>query len=344
MQTQVSSYGCRLRPHIKTHKSVEIAKLQIAAGACGITCAKVSEAEIMAAGGIDDIFIAYPLIGTRKIERAIVLHQKIRRLILGVDSIAGAKAMDEQAQKWGVTLEVRMEIDTGSKRTGAVGDEMIQLGQYIKGLSHLKLTGIYSFKSLLYQGKTTFDVEQASQEEGELMAQAAKQLCDMGIPIEDVSAGSTPTGLAVAKTGLVNEVRPGTYVYYDYMTMLEGACQQEDIASYIYATVVSVPTPAYAIVDGGTKTFSADVTLQSDPFYFESYAYPLGREDLVLSRLNEEHGILTSKKGNVDLKVGDILPFLPTHICTAVNQQNSVFMLEDGRLRQTAVDARGALT
>lgn len=343
MQNSLNACNCKLRPHIKTHKSIEIAKLQIEAGASGITCAKISEAKIMADGGIDDIFVAYPLVGYKKIKQAIEVHKKIKRLILAVDSLPCAKSMAELAKQEGVLLEVRLEIDTGSKRTGVLQENVVDLCKEILKLKNLNLTGIYTFKSMMYKGEFTKDVELAGQEEGELMNNIALKLRSIGANIIDISAGSTPTGLACAKTGLVTEVRPGTYVFHDYMTMLEGACEFSDIAAYIYATVVSVPSKSYAIIDGGTKTFPADVILNSSPFNFSGYAYVTGREDLILNRLNEEHGIITSTKDDVNLNVSDIIALTPTHICTSINLQNYVYLLEDNKVRKILVDARGAL-
>ena len=121
MQREVSACGCRLRPHIKTHKMPFFAQMQLEAGASGITCAKVSEAEVMAQGGAEDIFIAYPMVGEFRIRRALALKKQVKRLILAVDSLEGAKALSQAAQEAGEALEVRLEVDTGAKRTGVPG-------------------------------------------------------------------------------------------------------------------------------------------------------------------------------------------------------------------------------
>lgn len=176
MQKAADEAGCRLRPHIKTHKMPLFARLQTEAGARGITCAKISEAEVMAAGGLEDIFVAYPLVGNARIKRAIKLAGEIRRLIVAVDSRAGAAALNEAAAKQQVTLEVRMEIDTGAGRTGIPMEEAVSLGLFINTLKQLKLTGIYTFKSLVYQGRPTEDPVLAAGEEGQMMAAVAAAL------------------------------------------------------------------------------------------------------------------------------------------------------------------------
>lgn len=335
--------GCRLRPHIKTHKSVFWAKKQIEAGAAGITCAKISEAEVMADGGIDDIFIAYPVVGAFRVRRAAQLNLRIRRLIVGVDSEEGARALNEEAVKSGKPLEVRLEIDTGAARTGASAAKILPLARLICGLPGLDLTGIYTFKGLIREGRVTTDQKAAGQEEGRLMHEVFALLKADGIEITDVSAGSTPTGEAVAETGLVNEIRPGTYVYYDYMCWKEGACVPEEIAAKMVATVVSTPSPEYAVIDGGTKTFPTDVPLNAAPYYFPAYAIVDGDDDLLLTRMNEEHGMLTSKSGSTGLKVGQTLCLTPLHICTAMNLQNRFFLRKDGETTECRVDARGML-
>ena len=358
MQEGVDACGCKLRPHIKTHKMPYFARLQLEAGAQGITCAKVSEAEVMAAGGADDIFIAYPMVGEFRIRRALELQKKVKRLILAVDSLEGAAALNKAVGKadpsgnhteaGSHTCEVWLEVDTGAKRTGVVRDHFLELAKQVAALPHLELTGIYTFKSLVLCGKPTEDNEAAAREEAELLHGMASRLRAEGIPIREISAGSTPTGLQVAKTGLVTEVRPGTYIFGDWMLTKEHCAALADIAVRLYATVVSTPAPDYAVLDGGTKTFPMDIPLDAEPYQYPGYAIPIGADgrpddNLQLRRMNEEHGILTAKNGVTGLRVGQVLELVPIHVCTAVNQQNSVFVYEDGALRRMPVAARGML-
>lgn len=179
--------------------------------------------------------------GAPKIKRAISLHKKLKRLILAVDSMECALPLNQAAKEAGICLEVRMEVDTGAKRTGVVREKAVELAKELDGLSNLKLTGIYTFKSLVYQDEPTQDKVIAAEEEGKLMEELAEAIREAGVSIEEVSAGSTPTGLEVAKTGKVTEIRPGTYIFKDYMLCKEGAAVFEDIAVRYYATVVSTP-------------------------------------------------------------------------------------------------------
>ncbi len=341
MQDIAERSRCLLRPHIKTHKSTEIARMQLSAGACGITCATVSEAEVMAAGGIQDIFIAYPLIGAHKLIRAEQLCRGVKRLILAADSFAGARELSRLAVAAGLILEVRLEIDTGAGRTGIPMDKLAETGQEILRLEGLDITGIYTFKSLVYHGQPTKDAGLAGAEEAGMMAEAAEQLRRMGFSIRDISAGSTPTAAACAAGGGINEIRPGTYVYYDRMTYLEGACTEEETAAAVYATVVSTPEPSLAVVDGGSKTFAGDVVLGKPPFYFDTYAFLPEHPHLILERMNEEHGILRTRQGPTGLAVGDVVMLIPLHICTAVNLQDKFYAIKNDEIIRMPVDARG---
>ena len=343
MQEGADKAGCRLRPHIKTHKMPLFAKMQTEAGAAGITCAKVSEAEVMAEGGMEDIFIAYPMIGDFRIQKAIALAKKVKRLILAIDSPEGAKALEEAASGHNMVLEVRMEIDTGAGRTGVPMDRAADLALAVKEMKHLNLTGIFTFKSLVLSGKPTEDNQLAAEEEGNMMAETAGLLKAAGVEIQDISAGSSPTGLQVARTGMVNEIRPGTYILDDFMLTKEKVAEISEIAVRFYATVVSCQHEEYAVIDGGTKCFPTDVAPGQPPFYYPGYAVVEGDDNLKLSRMNEEHGIVTASKGSHGLKVGQVLSFIPIHVCTAVNMQNTVYLLERGSLRKQKVDARGML-
>lgn len=343
MQAAVSACGCRLRPHIKTHKMAYFARKQMEAGACGVTCAKVSEAEIMADAGIDDIFIAYPMVGVFRVRRALALRNRVKRLILAVDSFAGASALNAAARDMGVTLEVRMEIDTGAKRTGVPEREAVALALGVSALSNLSLTGIYTFKSLVYQDAPTLDAHQAGVEEGRRLCDATAAIRAAGVPIEEISAGSTPTAIEAAQTGQVTEVRPGTYIFNDYMLHKEGICSLDDTAAWYWVTVVSTPERGYAVIDGGSKTFPMDVPLHAPPMHYPGYAAFVGRDDLYLERLKEEHGMVTGSTGSTGLSVGDKAPLYPIHVCPAINLQNEVYLLENGVLRRQRVDARGML-
>jgi D-serine deaminase-like pyridoxal phosphate-dependent protein len=341
MADAVQRLGVRLRPHAKTHKIPEFARAQVAAGAAGITVAKISEAEVMADHGIDDIFVAYPLVTASKIDRALRLSERIR-LCVGVDSETGARSLEDAAARSGRTLRVRLEIDTGLKRTGAPYGEAVKLAQLIHGLPHLELEGIYTFRGNLLGSKPTLDLRGAGYEEGRLMVSLAEQMRSQGIPIREVSVGSTPTALYAGEVKGVTEVRPGTYIFYDRMQAKLGVCTPQDCAAVVWATVVSRPSDTLAIIDGGSKTFATDVQPDREPLNLSGFGYIPAAPDAVLERLTEEHGMIRAHAGD-GLQIGSKVGIIPNHICSTLNLHNRVYLLENGGIREIAVSARGML-
>lgn len=341
MADAASRSGVALRPHAKTHKTPSVAKAQIHAGAIGITVAKISEAEVMAAHGIGNIFLAYPLVTASKIERAVRLSRQIE-LIVGVDSDEGARRLSEEAGRLGHELQVRLEIDTGLQRTGVPYDQAVALAGRIHALAHLKLTGIFTFRGAMLDGKPTLDLERAGREEGELMVRLAETMRSEGIPITDVSVGSSPTGLYAAQVKGVTEIRPGTYVFYDRMQAAYGVCSMDDCAAVIEATVVSRPSDRYAVIDGGSKTFATDVQPGTHPLQLKGFGHILEAPDAILERLSEEHGVIRLEPHH-SLQVGDRIHIIPNHICSTLNLHNHIYFVDGRQTEKMPVLARGML-
>jgi D-serine deaminase-like pyridoxal phosphate-dependent protein len=329
-----------LRPHVKTHKVPAIAKKQIEVGAVGITVAKVSEAEIMADGGLADIFVAYPLVTQEKIRRALALSKRIR-LIVGVDSLEGARRVSAAVEAEDHSLEVRLEVDTGLRRTGVPYGEAVALAGRVGSLSNLELTGIYTYRGAVLNGAPTLQLERAGEGEGRLMVSLADSMRERGIPMNDVSLGSTPTVRYAARVEGVTEVRPGTYVFYDRMQARLGACSPEDCAAEVVATVVSRPTRDLAVIDGGSKTFATDVQPGGPPLDLVGFGEVVGHPEAVLERLTEEHGMI-SLNAESDLQVGDTLRVIPNHVCSTVNLHEALYLANhDGTMEEVPVAARG---
>lgn len=334
----------QLRPHAKTHKLPWVAHQQQLAGAVGITVAKVSEAEVMAQHGITNIFIAYPLVTPDKIERAIRLSERIT-LIAAVDSLEGAERMNETAERSGHQLQVRLEIDTGLRRTGVLYDQAPELAARIHSLEHLRLTGIYTFRGAIYKQKPTLDLKTAGEDEGQIMVDLAERLRGNGIPIVDVSLGSTPTSMYAAAVKGVTEIRPGTYVYQDRMQAKLGVCSLEDCAASVWVTVISRPSADLAVVDGGSKTFATDVQPNVEPLMLQGFGHIEGLDDAVLERLSEEHGMLRlgPNSQHTNPQVGSRLRIIPNHICSTVNLHNKVFFSNGAAFEEMTVLGRGML-
>ena len=338
---EINKFDCIWRPHAKTHKMVEFSKLQLECGAEGICCAKVSEAEVMANGGIRDIFIAYPLIGDFRIKRAAELSKKIH-LVLTVDSATGSKILSDWAKKLGVVFEVIIEIDTQFKRTGVKREDALELAKYVSSLQNIKLIGISTFRSLTYDGKKTDNAKLAGEQEGKMLVETASSIRDAGIDIDVVSGGSTPTGKYVASVPGVTEVRTGTNIFNDYAVISEGACTIDQIAAFLIVSVVSTPESGFAVIDGGSKALATDYPQKGKNGTLE-YAFCKDRPNLIVNRIYEEHGIIVNQNGNTGLEIGERIALIPAHICSTINLYNYVYVLDNGKIRKVKVDARGML-
>jgi D-serine deaminase-like pyridoxal phosphate-dependent protein len=296
----------------------------------------------MADSGIRDIFIAYPLVTVPKIRRAIRLGTGGVRLVVGVDSLEGGRRLSRVATLEGHELEIRLEVDTGLRRTGVSFDKAVELAAELVSLENLRLSGIYTYRgAVMEDGVPTLDLKRAGLEEGKLMTSLADRMRDSGIEVEDVSLGSTPTSGYAAEVEGVTEIRPGTYVFYDRMQARLGACSLEECAAEVVATVVSKPSENLAIIDGGSKTFATDVPPDTRPLNLEGFGHVVGYPGAVLERLTEEHGMLRVSEDH-DLGVGDTVRIIPNHVCSTVNLHNEIYLV-DGGTQRVEVSARGKL-
>jgi D-serine deaminase-like pyridoxal phosphate-dependent protein len=336
-QARVTAAGSTLRPHIKTHKSPLIAQRQIDAGAVGITAAKLSEAEVFVDAGITDVFVAYPIMGPIKWRHAAALAQRCR-LIVGVDSVVGARGLSAAAVEAGSRILVRVEIEAGLGRSGVSAERAAALCDEIGRLPGLELEGIFAYRSTFFPGAAQLSAAQAAADEGRMLVTIAGALRAAGHPITSVSAGSTPTALGAAAVPGVTEVRPGTYVFGDAMMATLGALRHDEIALSILCTVVSRPAADRATIDGGSKTFGGDIP----PAMVGLPGYACAMQgDAWLERMSEEHGVVRLGPGT-DPAPGTRLAFAPIHVCTTVNLSDVLIGVRGGVVAQCfPVAARG---
>lgn len=320
--------GVALRPHAKTHKMLEVAALQLAAGAAGLTVAKLGEAEVFAGGGCDDLFIAYPLVGDTKLERLAALARRAR-VSVGLDSLEVARAISEAG---GPEIGVRIEVDTGMRRTGVAPAAVGPLAREIAALPGLRLEGVMTFEGHAYAAG---DLAEATRAAAAAMASAAASL---GIAGPVVSLGSTPTARLAAREPGVTEIRPGTYVFQDRTQIAHGAATEDDVAATVLATVVSRPAPDRAVVDAGTKALSSDrLNAPGAPADFGALlglGWPL-------VRASEEHGVVAVPPG-ASLELGARVRIVPNHVCPVVNLFDEAFVVSGGDVvARWRVAARG---
>jgi D-serine deaminase-like pyridoxal phosphate-dependent protein len=327
--------GVRLRPHAKTHKCPEIARMQLAAGAAGISLAKASEAEVFADAGFDDIFIAYPVAGLGKAERLLALSDRLR-LAAGTDSVEGARQLSGPFQAAGRRLDVLLKIDVGYHRVGVLPENALEVARRIAELPGLTLRGIFTHAGHVYQAETPEAVAHIGQLEGEILFSCAEALRRSGLSIDEVSVGSTPSARHAMRVAGVTECRPGNYVFHDGSQAALGTCDPEDCAMTILATVVSVPARDRVCLDAGSKTLSQD-TLRPRA---NGHGLILGTSSRLQS-LSEEHGVARVEKGD-SFRVGDRVRILPNHACVVSNLHDRLYGVRAGRVETDfRIAARG---
>jgi D-serine deaminase-like pyridoxal phosphate-dependent protein len=329
--------GVGLRPHTKTHKTPEVARLQMERGAVGLTVAKTGEAEVMAAAGLDEILVAYPIYGREKLLRLSHLARE-HKILVSLDDGATAGELSAAAQAHGATVGVLVEFDVGYRRCGlAPGPALVELAREIEKLPGLKFRGL-----MTYFGNVWGTAEERRSEASQVahrVAQALEAFAEARMDVEIVSGGSTPSAEFAHLIKGLTEIRPGTYVYNDLNTFHQGACRLEDCAARVVSTVVSTAVPGRAILDAGSKTFSSD-TLRAGPQ--SGYGWVVEAPDAPLIKLNEEHGHLDVTRSGHRFQVGDVVTIIPNHVCTCVNMHDEVFLLRDGQVTGSwRVAARG---
>jgi D-serine deaminase-like pyridoxal phosphate-dependent protein len=321
-QAHADKCGVKFRSHIKTHKIPEIARMQIAAGARGIVCAKVSEAEPFAAAGIEDICIAYPVFGEVKWQRIAELAKRTRSLTVNCDCEEAARGLSKAAAKAGVTIYIQVDVDSGLHRGGIPCEDQAaveHLATVIGSLPGLRLAGITTYRSSGFPGAPS--TKDAGHAEGRLLVDVANRLRTSGIEVGEVTAGSTPTGKWVAEVAGVTEVRAGNYVFNDLMQLDHGIATEDQLALSVLCTVASANGKGRLTIDGGTKTFSGDAggvgTGRAAP---AAIARAVDRR-IFVERLNEEHGMARTED---DVKLGEKIRFFPYHACTCANLNDEI--------------------
>jgi D-serine deaminase-like pyridoxal phosphate-dependent protein len=325
----------RLRPHCKTHKVPEIGRLQIAAGAVGISLAKTSEAEVFAGAGFDDIFLAYTVVGAEKGRRLLALSDRIR-LAIGADSIEGAASVGEVFRAAGRRIDVLLKVDCGYHRVGVAPDRAPEVAQRIAELPGIALRGVFTHAGQAYLAETRDEIQAIARREGEVLVSTAESIRSRGVPVEEVSVGSTPTARRAMSVVGVTECRPGNYVYHDASQVSLGTCEIEDCAMTVLATVVAVPAEDRVALDCGSKTLSSD-PLRPRP---DGHGWILGRKSRI-DRLSEEHGVVRVERGET-FRVGEKVRVLPNHACVVSNLHDRIVLVRGDRVEgEWAVAARG---
>src|SRR5579864_4093198 len=327
VQKACEAAGVANRPHIKTHKSPLLARLQIEAGAKGITCQKLGEAEVMADAGIDDILISYNLLGEEKMARLAALQAEAN-MTVAADNPTVVASLTQAAASSGLPLSVVVECDTGRKRAGVeTPAEAVSLAREIAASRGLNFAGfmLYPTESGWVEAQKFYD-------------EALAGVRAHGLDAQMVSTGGTPNLKNLGKLRGASEHRPGTYIYNDRMQVAAGVATWDDCALNIYSTVVSRAAPERGILDAGSKTLTADTG------GLDGFGLILEHPEAKIARFAEEHGFLDLSRSNTRPKVGDVVRIVPNHVCVVVNMMDEVVMVRGEEIIGTLpVAARGKL-
>jgi D-serine deaminase-like pyridoxal phosphate-dependent protein len=339
--------GKRLRPHTKTHKTPEIARMQVEAGAVGLTVAKLGEAEVLADHGFTDLFVANQIVGAPKAERLIALLKRANATV-GVDGADGARALHEHASRAGVRIPVRMEIDTGHHRAGVRDlEQAVALGEALLRMDSVALRGIYTHEGHLYKLSGERQAAAAA-EAARLMREVADALRALGAEIDDISMGSTPGAPLIAGEPGITELRPGVYVVQDRMQVGIGSAEQDQCALTVLATVTSRPDDVTALVDAGTKSMSGDKAPSPPsplpPAGEGSHGLVTDDPTIIFDWASEEHGHLDLTNAAMRPRVGQKLRIVPWHACACVNMHERIVAVRGERVEAVwTVAGRGRI-
>jgi D-serine deaminase-like pyridoxal phosphate-dependent protein len=324
-QERLDGFGIANRPHIKTHKLPQMAKLQMDAGAVGITCQKLGEAEVFADAGVaDDILLTFNILGVSKTDRLCALIKRLKRMAVVLDNETVARGLSEAGVRNGVDIRFLIECDTGFGRNGVQSPQAaLDLAQAVMKMPRMQFEGLMTFPIKLPETK-------------QYLERTLQLFGGLGIPVPVVSGGGSPAMKLAGEFPMLTEYRAGTYIYNDVMQVTAGAATWDDCAMKVRVTVVSRPTDNRAILDAGSKVFT----------YEQYYAKGFGRiveyPDAAISGFSEEHGVVDLSQCKRKPEVGEVLHVIPNHCCVVTNMMDEVYGVRRGQVETVfPVVARG---
>ena len=324
-QEHLAGLGLANRPHIKTHKIPALAKMQMDAGAVGITCQKLGEVEVMADAGVaDDILLTFNIIGEAKTERLAALTKRLKRMAVVLDNEIVARGLSEAGRRHGVDIRFLIECDTGFGRNGVQSPQAaLDLARATMRMPHMQFEGLMTFPT-------------AKPEQRQWLERALQLLQGSGIDVPVMSGGGSPSLKGAGDFPMLTEYRAGTYIYNDVMQVTAGAATWDDCAMTVRTTVVSRPTDDRAILDAGSKVMT----------YEQYYAKGFGRiveyPDAVISGFSEEHGMVDLKGSAKKPKVGEVVSVIPNHCCVVTNMMDEIYAVRGDAVEAVwPVAARG---
>jgi D-serine deaminase-like pyridoxal phosphate-dependent protein len=332
MQEYCDTHDMALRPHIKTHKIPPLAHRQMAAGARGITCQKIGEAEIMAAAGLSDILITYNILGAAKLERlARLAHRAAVKVTADASEVVDG--LDRMAARAGVALTILVECDTGGERAGVqTPAQALALAQHIDRAGRLRFGGLMTYPILPSSGPW--------------LREARALLDAAGLPPTVISGGGTPAAFRTHEYAEITELRVGTDIYNDRTTVARGGADLSDCAQHVLATVVSRPTATRCILDAGSKTLTSDPVRGGDATARDTqgHGHIVEYPEATIYALSEEHGHVDVSACPRSPALGERVRVIANHACTVSNLFDEAYAHRNGAVEAVwAIAARGKI-
>lgn len=343
MQSFADKNGVALRPHSKTHKMPEVAKLTVEYGAVGIAVAKVGEAEVMAAAGINNIMIANQVVGDLKLERIKKLAETID-ICFGIDCPEHVEAIERVFADATKPAQVVIEIEVGENRSGIIEKaDFLTLLNSLKQCKHVELKGLFSHDGNTYGAATVEECVAIAVEAQKRTVHFAEIAREQGFACKLVSYGSTPTLMnEIPIMEGINELRPGTYIFMDN-AQGNAIGTLEHCAATVLATVISRPTPERTIMDAGAKALTKE-TRGPGICHTEGMGTFLEYPHINVTKLYDEHTIIINKEFHDLVKIGDKLRIIPVHICPVCNLYDKAYLVSgDEVVEELEVAGRGKI-
>jgi D-serine deaminase-like pyridoxal phosphate-dependent protein len=348
MQSAADAGGRRLRPHTKTHKSLAIARQQLARGARGICCAKLGEAEIFASEGFDDIRVAYPL-NPVNVNRVLALLERTRLSFI-LDHSDVARGWSDALRASGRTVDVLVKVDVGLHRCG-IDPEAAGAAEFVANVASLpglNFRGLLSHAGHAYGAASPAEAADIARREAITLSTLADRVRDLGVAVDEISVGATPTARFSAQAPGVTELRPGNYVFYDRMQVALGSASWDDCALTVLAQVVTTHAPDRIVLDSGSKTLSNDLVRGpgSQPGHgvvFDGLQSSEPDDSLLIERLSEEHAVVKAARPSA-LTPGALVRIVPNHACVVANLVDQMWIVDgDDVIEAIDVSARGRI-
>lgn len=333
-----TEHDVRLRSHAKTHKTPDLARYQDNhSHGGGIVCQTLSEAEVMAQSGVDNIYLTYMVVGESKLDRLTWLSKKLDYFATTVDCPGNILPLQEAAHRHGVTINAVLELDTGMGRVGTAFENAVERAQLIADQSNLNFDGVMAYEGMIFGEEDVQTPEEYEERCFEVMDEVQTTTEDIensGIPVEEVRVGSTATSVYSGKHPVVTEINPGMYLFNDHNLLQNSPdVTHDDLALTVASTVISTEVEDRIIVDAGSKSICPDIDLPP---------MAIGHEGIHYFNASEEHGWVDVSESEEAFEVGDRIEWVPPHVCTTVNLHDTIIGTRDGLVEEVwDIQARG---